>query len=236
MAPYVPKEYPQERGWKQAGDALDAHETELCKNGPAHPNYLVQRRRTVEDKYRIGYTGLFTSSQTPERALRPFSAKGLQKTPTPKMAKEFDLNRPDYRGVFHVPITYKAGPEIEGQFSWSPARALASALAGRGVKCGYGDLTQVVTEADVKATFASISAKETQVSDKYTLYHPADRNSLVFLDEANIAVVARAYKHSLILFYDEEPKRQQAVAMTIQEQIELINTVLPNVCANDNPG
>ncbi|KAF7677361.1 hypothetical protein GT037_004220 [Alternaria burnsii] len=106
------------------------------------------------------------------------------------MAQEFDLNRPDYRGVFHVPITYKAGPEIEGQFSGSPARALASALAGRGVKCRYGDLTQVVTEADVKATFASISTKETQLSDKYTLYHPADRNSLVF--EVNIAVVARA--------------------------------------------
>ncbi|KAF7677362.1 hypothetical protein GT037_004221 [Alternaria burnsii] len=35
---------------------------------------------------------------------------------------------------------------------------------------------------------------------------------------------------------DKEPKRQQAVAMTIQEQIELINTVLPNVCANDDPG
>jgi hypothetical protein len=58
----------------------------------------------------------------------------------------------------------------------------------------------VFTEADIKATFASISAKETQVSDNYKLYHPADRNSLVFPDEANIAIVARAYKHSLILF------------------------------------
>jgi hypothetical protein len=42
MAPYVPKEYPQERGWKQGDDALDAHETELCKNGPAPPNHLVE--------------------------------------------------------------------------------------------------------------------------------------------------------------------------------------------------
>ncbi|RYN22506.1 hypothetical protein AA0112_g9783 [Alternaria arborescens] len=200
MAPYVPKEYPQERGWKQGDDALDAHETELCKNGPAPPNHLVECRRTVDGKYTIGYTELSTSSQTSERAPHSFSAEGLQKTRTPKIAREFDLSRLDYHGVFHIPITYKAGPKIKWQFSGSSARALAWALAGRGVKCKYGDLTKVFTEADIKATFASISAKETQVSDNYKLYHPADRNSLVFPDEANIAIVARAYKHSLIPF------------------------------------
>ncbi|RYN68207.1 hypothetical protein AA0117_g11301 [Alternaria alternata] len=200
MAPYVPKEYPQERGWKLGGDASDAHETELCKNGPAPPNYLVERRLKKDGKYNIRYTELSGSPQTSKRAPHPFSAESLQKNPTPKIAKEFDLNRPDYRGVFHVPITYKAGPEIKWQFSGSPARALAAALAARGVKCKHGDLTKVVTEADVKATFASVSAKEMQVSDNHKLYHPADRNSLVFPDEVNIAIAARAYKHSLVLF------------------------------------
>lgn len=203
MAPYAPKEFPQKHGWKIGGISLDAHETELRTNGPPPPNYLVERLERGgggPKHYSISYTELSTSSQTSKRAPHPFSVEGLQKTPTPKITKEFDLNRPDYRGVFHVPITYKAGPGIKWQFSGSPAGALAAALAARGVKCRYGDITKVVTEADVKATFASISAKETQVSDNYTLYHPADRNSLVFPDGANIAIVARAYKHSLILF------------------------------------
>lgn len=83
MAPYVPKEYPQERGWKLGGDASNAHETELCKNGPAPPNYLVERRLKKDGKYNIRYTELSGSPQTSKRAPHPFSAESLQKNPTP---------------------------------------------------------------------------------------------------------------------------------------------------------
>jgi hypothetical protein len=188
-------------GWVRRGKALDAHETELKTYGPPPPNYFIERQESRGGQHRnhyMRYTELSVSSSASTN-IYPLSPTGLKSNPTPIIHDEFDLDRATSPGVFDVPITYKAGTQIRWSHSSTWQGALTLALASYGFKC-KSDKTKLVTEADVRATFKCITSKEAAEPKNSTLYYPADRKSMVFQDEPNVAMVARKYGCSLIIF------------------------------------
>lgn len=80
----------------------------------------------------------------------------------------------------------------------TPQAALTMALVSHGFKCKT-DRTRPVDEADVRATFDSITPQEAAEPRNSALFYPADRGSIVFPEEPDVAIVARKYGCSLIV-------------------------------------
>ncbi|KAI4639083.1 hypothetical protein J4E93_009573 [Alternaria ventricosa] len=72
------------------------------------------------------------------------------------------------------------------------------ALVSHGFK-SKTDRTRPVDEADVRATFDSITPQEAAEPTNSALFYPADRGSIVFPEEPAVAIVARKYGCSLIV-------------------------------------
>jgi hypothetical protein len=198
MAPYVPSDHPQPSGWKSGGKSLEPHEQDYCTYGPPPPNYEAIRKLKYNGSYYIRYTENSSANPQPSRDYHPLSPTSLNAQPQPIIRNEYTLPEVECRGVFGVPITWKANPAVKWRHRRTWQEVLAAALASHGVgnKAGNGP----VTKEDVAATYNSLKSSDkfsALLNQNSTLFHPADRDSMVFDDEPAMAMVAREYKFSL---------------------------------------
>ncbi|KAI4604614.1 hypothetical protein J4E80_011013 [Alternaria sp. BMP 0032] len=206
MAPYVPSDHPQQVGMRNGGVTRQAHEEAFRKYGPPPPNYNVVRsefRLTARGQKHFGLRYLEASHDYPGSKVRgsldaPLSPQGLTANSNPIIGDEPDLNRENWFGVIQAPITYKAGTKATWRYFNTWQGALSAALASHGFKC-KSDNESIVTEKDVNATFSKVSAQQVAVPADSVLYHPADRKSLIFKNESDVAITSRAYNASLIV-------------------------------------
>jgi hypothetical protein len=198
MPPYKPSDHPQDHGWNNGGKAVDAHEAEYRKYGPPPPNYMVQRKKTAMGKVQNVVVIEYTERASNKRSYdHPLSPRANASGESPIIDEEHTLDREEVRGLFYVPITYKAGPLIWREaINWQTA--LAAALNNRGIR--NKETNQPITSADVQAAYEKLPVATTSAHQNSVLYHPADRKSMVFKHESAVATVARQYNLSTIVF------------------------------------
>jgi hypothetical protein len=182
------------------GEGTQRHEECFRTYGPPPPNYIVERHyhsqkdpvtKKLNAVMRMRYTETSSADARPSYD-HPLSSA----VQDPVIHNESLLVRKKAFGVFDAPITYKAGTEMTWRHS-SSMGALANAMATLGLKKKSG--TGPTTEADVRAAYENIPQQEKDTRQNHVLYHPTDRDSMVWPDEPALAMVARFFGYSLII-------------------------------------
>lgn len=182
------------------GSGIQLHEGSFQAYGPPPPNYIVERYWHQQKKKGKGNLGndktlrmRYKETSSPN-AVFSYDHPLSSAVRNPVIHDEALLIRKKVMGLFDAPIRYKAG-EMTWHYS-SAFGALANALTAAGKKNKSGN---PVTEADIQANFNTISQGEKNDRRNSVLYHPTDRDSMVWPDESAVSMVARGYGCSVII-------------------------------------
>lgn len=194
MTSYIPTENPQKLGERTVGPNLVHHVLAYREAGPPPRNYLVEGvcmnpGKIVTTRYRQRYT----NQSVPKSDLswyHPLSADGLKENPDPIIEDEFLDDRENIPGFFQPRFVYKPG-----QWQWYHYATWQGALA-HALRCH--NVTQndkSVQEEYIKSFHEALVKKNGPhtTTQYYTLYHPADRNTMIFEVEPACAFTLPAF-------------------------------------------
>lgn len=180
----------------KAGLTVRMHEETFQQYGPPPPNY------TVEKVYRWEFPETVKAKQVCKlRYMEASSTAWSFDHPLSSMAKssvfqnEKLLVKQRAHGVFDVPFTYKTG-ELSWHYSSSAFGALARAMDRVGMKNRTGD---TITEANLQDLYGTISQQVKDDRQNSVLYHPTNRDTIVWPDEPALSIVASRLDRSLII-------------------------------------
>lgn len=163
--------------------------SEVLAFGPLPPNYKVEHvERTVGTVKKSSvaaarYIELGTGKKSWDH---PLSPAGLASKSV--MGPEYRHDRKEILGLFHPPIdNYRAG-----QWIFKSHNTMEDALAHSLTMSG-----QKITAKDVTAALAIADQQSVQVSTD--LYHPADRDTVIYKNEPEASLVGSYYKRSLVV-------------------------------------
>ncbi|KAF2125476.1 hypothetical protein P153DRAFT_400287 [Dothidotthia symphoricarpi CBS 119687] len=206
MVIYIPTENPQIVGSVLAGTAVDNHAQAYRDHGPPPPNYRVERfRRSWQDpttkKTVNQQTQKYTNMSVPGANFsfnHPLSPAGLQVNPNPIIENEFDDVRQTCRGFFQPPLVYKSN-----QWKWNYFSSWQGALTDALRYYKVSNNNKLIQEADIRQlhTLLKKNPKKHGPAQHHTLYHPADRDTMVFDGETDCALTLREInmKFSLVI-------------------------------------
>jgi len=205
MTTYIPSDNPQ---YGQTQEKfVTMHTQDYLEYGPPPSNYSVVRAKSHSNAT-LQYKDLLIHSldKKYDRHAKgmsnknPLSPGELAEGPT--LAPEMLFGRKDYIGFAHPPLDYAPGMfDWTHHDSWSEALTAAAIFDGDltmnkdGKKCNpclnathyFHDKFKV----ERKKVYEALSSR--------TLYHPDDRDSAVFMDEAKCSFTAAMWYRSLII-------------------------------------
>lgn len=174
------------------GAGLLNHQSILRQFGPPPPNYKIERHRRhgkgggIQIRYQE--TTLTDAEWT---WTHPFSVQGSIIQDEPSLARKKSV------GLNDAPFKYRAG-ELNWNYENTAMKALAAGLVQ--FFDSRNKIGGLLTERDCQDLYdnaVSDSSKTNTINNQ--LYYPADRDSLVWPEEAKLAIVARCFGIGLII-------------------------------------
>jgi hypothetical protein len=164
--------------------------------GPAPPNFkLTFRVRLIDDK-KTALPLYIEDATGKETVSHPCSPAGVQERAT--IGNEFSDDRVDDVGVFRPPLQpYKAGRLLYKKHdSWLLAAAYA--LTSVGAKYKGSEITATVVQ-NTHDLLEKQAVSNTALALPSMLYHRADRGTMIFSNEPEIARIFKFFGYDLVV-------------------------------------
>jgi hypothetical protein len=177
----------------------------VLEYGPVPSNYKIvilsaKILETHTDVHKLGFVEVSISITTVHH---PCSPAGIQAREP--IGREFDDDREDETGIFHPALPpHKAGRLLfTEQTNWQ--YAIADSLTSVGIKNNNEDITAQIVE-NIHNQLEERAVSDPNWSLQQELYHTADRETIVFKKEPEMARIAKFFGQDLVVLCPPIPK------------------------------